>query len=94
MPINWGIGEHITIEPWWLVVIFIIGVTFIIQVVKSIFYAKRKFACPACGHRFRKKWYQLLPIMNNGKGVLLNCPECREKNNCSAVWEEADRYLY
>jgi len=57
-------------------------------VIGGVLNSKEPYACPNCGHIFRKKWYSLMfkpgPIIRDGSGVLrLKCPSCKKTDFCT-----------
>lgn len=69
--------------------IFILATIIVLAnlVIGGIINSKEPYACPNCGHIFKKKWYNLMfkpgPMVRDGSGELrLKCPSCNKVDFC------------
>jgi len=81
MPINW-FGETIWI-PWQWGLLFVLPLIFLVMFIAACFLTKNTYACPICGHCFRKKWYHLIFSAHTMGDRWLRCPQCRKRDWCS-----------
>ena len=59
--------------------------------------ASHRFICPACGERFRVKWFRLLFVrwqVETTDKATLTCPVCKTRDICrreDSIYEEGER---
>jgi rubredoxin len=69
------------------VILLFIPILLVFFIVNSIILSRKAYACPSCGHVFRKKWYELMFKMSGmakyGDSELrLKCPYCGKTDFC------------
>jgi len=78
--------------PYVIILICLAITAIIFRIVYEKFINNKTFACPNCGHNFKKSWVQIVLSPIKRKGILdlvwkdekeyLRCPKCKIKDNC------------
>ena len=83
MTFNW-FDEHYYIPmPLWMAVIITVLFILVVCAIGGSVLAKNTYACPNCGHLFKKKWYQMMLSLHINDNRWLKCPSCKKKDWCS-----------
>ena len=64
-------------------IIFIMVIVFIPLMLMAKNLERHTWGCSNCGHRFNRKWRQLMFVPYANNTSILKCPECKKRCSCS-----------